>query len=79
MALYGTAASIPDRSIVSDITRLFLESMLYTDSSKPHHFLKSENGDMQQHYDDCYNLAFTGAALKIKDGVEKKKPNGIQN
>jgi len=43
MALYGTAASIPDRSIVREITCLFLEAMLQTDSSKPHHFL-TDNG-----------------------------------
>jgi hypothetical protein len=45
MALYGSAASIPDRSVVSDFIGLFLESMLYTDSSRPHHFLTAgENG-----------------------------------
>ncbi|XP_065344894.1 sphingosine-1-phosphate lyase [Cloeon dipterum] len=42
LALYGTAASIPDRSIVREFTRLFLESMLYTDSSRPHRFLTNE-------------------------------------
>ncbi|KAK6633822.1 hypothetical protein RUM44_004429 [Polyplax serrata] len=29
MAMYGVSASIPDRSIVGDITRLFLDSMYY--------------------------------------------------
>uniref|UniRef100_A0A6P7FCP7 sphinganine-1-phosphate aldolase n=1 Tax=Diabrotica virgifera virgifera TaxID=50390 RepID=A0A6P7FCP7_DIAVI len=29
MALYGTAQELPDRSIVGDFTRLFLDSMLY--------------------------------------------------
>lgn len=29
MAMYGTSASIPDRSIVGDFTRLYLDSMYY--------------------------------------------------
>ncbi|XP_059483885.1 sphingosine-1-phosphate lyase isoform X2 [Neocloeon triangulifer] len=47
MALYGTAASLPDRSIVSDFTRLFLESLLFTDSSKPHNFLTNESNGVK--------------------------------
>lgn len=30
MALYGVAQSIPDRSIVGDFTRLFLDSLYFT-------------------------------------------------
>lgn len=34
MAIYGAAQSIPDRSIVGDFTRLFLDSMYYTPAIK---------------------------------------------
>lgn len=30
MAIYGVAQTIPDRSLVGDITRCFLDSMYYT-------------------------------------------------
>lgn len=30
MALYGMAQSIPDRSVIGEVTRLFLHSMYYT-------------------------------------------------
>lgn len=30
MAIYGMAQSIPDRSVVGDVTRAFLNSMYYT-------------------------------------------------
>lgn len=30
MAIYGVAQTIPDRRIVGDITRAFLDSMYYT-------------------------------------------------
>jgi sphinganine-1-phosphate aldolase len=30
MAIYGVAQSLPDRSIVTEFTRLFLDSMYYT-------------------------------------------------
>lgn len=39
MALYGMSASVPDRSVVGDLTRLFLDSMYYTDDGK------IQNGD----------------------------------
>ncbi|KAL0281353.1 UNVERIFIED_CONTAM: hypothetical protein PYX00_002365 [Menopon gallinae] len=42
MALYGMSASVPDRSIVGDLTRLFLDSMYYTDGSN------IQNGDAHQ-------------------------------
>ena len=29
MAIYGVAQSIPDRSLVSDITKYFIDSMYY--------------------------------------------------
>ncbi|XP_033252594.1 sphingosine-1-phosphate lyase-like isoform X3 [Drosophila miranda] len=34
MALYGMAQSIPDRSVIGEVTRLFLHSMYYTPSQK---------------------------------------------
>lgn len=34
MAIYGVAQTIPDRSLVGDITRCFLDSMYYTPTQK---------------------------------------------
>jgi sphinganine-1-phosphate aldolase len=34
MALYGTAQAIPDRSVVSDFTKLYLDSLYYTPKNK---------------------------------------------
>lgn len=39
MALYGVAQAIPDRSIVGDFTRLFLDSLYFT-PRKPKKFKK---------------------------------------
>lgn len=39
MALYGVAQAIPDRSIVGDFTKLFLDSLVYT-PKKPKKFTK---------------------------------------
>lgn len=41
MALYGIAQTIPDRSIVGDFTRLFLDSLCFT-PRKPKKFKKVE-------------------------------------
>lgn len=41
MALYGVAQTIPDRSIVGDITRLFIDSLYYTPKD-PKKFKKVE-------------------------------------
>lgn len=30
MAIYGVAQSLPDRSLVGDFTRMYLDSMYYT-------------------------------------------------
>lgn len=30
MAIYGVAQSLPDRSLVGDFTRMFIDSMYYT-------------------------------------------------
>lgn len=38
MALYGVAQAIPDRSIVGDFTRLFLDSLYFT-PRKPKKFM----------------------------------------
>lgn len=34
LAMYGMSQSIPDRSIVGDFTRFFLDSMYYTPKAK---------------------------------------------
>jgi sphinganine-1-phosphate aldolase len=44
MALYGVAQAIPDRSIVGDFTRLFLDSLCYT-PKKPKKFKKVEKSE----------------------------------
>lgn len=41
MALYGVAQSIPDRSIVGDFTRIFLDSLYFT-PKKPKKLKKAE-------------------------------------
>jgi sphinganine-1-phosphate aldolase len=41
MALYGVAQAIPDRTIVGDFTRLFLDSLYFT-PKKPKKFKKVE-------------------------------------
>lgn len=41
MALYGVAQAIPDRSIVGDFTRLFLDSLYFT-PRKPKKLKKAE-------------------------------------
>ena len=41
MALYGVAQAIPDRSIVGDLTKLFLDSLYFT-PRKPKKFKKVE-------------------------------------
>lgn len=42
MALYGVAQAIPDRSIVGDFTRLFLDSLYFT-PRKPKKLMMIEN------------------------------------
>jgi hypothetical protein len=42
MAIYGAAQNIPDKSIVGDFTRIYLESTYYTDSTNLHDLLKDE-------------------------------------
>src|SRR5690349_11163973 len=42
MALYGVAQAIPDRSIVGDFTKLFLDSLYFT-PKKPKKLKKTEN------------------------------------
>lgn len=42
MALYGVAQGIPDRSIVGDFTKLFLDSLYFT-PRKPKKLKKTEN------------------------------------
>lgn len=44
MALYGVAQGIPDRSIVGDFTRLFLDSLYFT-PKHPKKFKKVEKPD----------------------------------
>ena len=34
MAIYGMAQSIPDRTVVGDVTRCFLNAMYYTPKTK---------------------------------------------
>lgn len=44
MALYGVAQAIPDRSIVGDFTKLFLDSLYFT-PRKPKKFMKVETSE----------------------------------
>lgn len=55
MALYGVAQAIPDRSIVGDFTKLFLDSLYFT-PKKPKKLMKVESlekvGDNQTESND---------------------------
>lgn len=44
MAFYGLAQSIPDRSIVGDVTKLFLDSLCFT-PKKPKKLTKDDKPD----------------------------------
>lgn len=45
MALYGVAQAIPDRSIVGEFTKLFLDSLYFT-PKKPKKFKKTEQPEL---------------------------------
>ena len=47
MAIYGLSQAIPDRSIVGDFTRLFLDSLYFT-PKKPKQLKKTSLGDNKQ-------------------------------
>lgn len=47
MAIYGVSQTIPDRSIVGDFTKLFLDSLVFT-PKKPKKMKKGSIGDNKQ-------------------------------
>jgi sphinganine-1-phosphate aldolase len=54
MAIYGMSQTIPDRSIVGDFTRLFLDSLYFT-PKKPKKMKKGSIGDNKQESVDIIN------------------------
>lgn len=47
MAIYGMSQTIPDRSVVGDFTRIFLDSLTFT-PKKPKKFTKTSLSDNKQ-------------------------------
>jgi sphinganine-1-phosphate aldolase len=45
MAMYGMTQSLPDRALVGDFTRIFIDSMYYTPTPKKIEESKVANGN----------------------------------
>lgn len=56
MAIYGMSQTIPDRSIVGDFTRIFLDSLTFT-PKKPKKIKKGSIGDNKQESVDIMSVS----------------------
>jgi len=73
MAIYGVSQTIPDRSIVGDFTRLFLDSLLYT-PKKPKKLRKLTKSDNKnEDFENENPIDSNDVTLKQENVVIDKK------